>query len=61
MSAYITLRCNDCGDRCSEDKTHRGARHAARALGWICRRGLDLCPTCRAKRTKPKEDDNGYF
>lgn len=49
-SREITVWCDNCyewtyGDGAPEP-TVRGARAAARRIGWRYRNGKDLCPTC---------------
>lgn len=56
MTVFTEVRCNQCdifGDaKYASRDALRIIRENLSKAGWTCRRGIDLCPTCRSSPPK---------
>lgn len=61
MAAEISIYCNACAAIGDAGKSHAKVRAGLRALGWLCRRGFDLCPPCREAREARLAEERERF
>lgn len=49
--AQVALACDRCGCvRATHEHTIERLRELLVGVGWLCRTGVDVCPTCRGRK-----------